>query len=183
MTQAQRSLHALLAVLSLTGAASLAGCRSPEPESPSPELTSAPDAPRAPDLGRGAPRIKVEGAYNMYVAEPVRKVCSGSAPFFEFDSSDTRETDQPTMQALAECMISGPLSGKTIQLIGHTDPRGTPGYNAKLGFERAERVKRYLVTHGVAESRVRVESVGEVESSSAPAEWAKDRRVEIQLVR
>ena len=119
----------------------------------------------------------------MYVAEPVRKVCSGTAPFFEFDSSDTRDTDQPTMQALAQCMLSGPLAGKTIKLIGHTDPRGTPNYNEKLGLERAERVKHYLIAHGVDTSRVQVESVGEEEASPAPKDWAKDRRVEVQLVR
>ncbi len=167
----------------IAGAGSLAGCRSPAPESPSAGLTNAAAAPRAPDLGRGAPRVRVEGAYSMYVAEPVRKVCSGSVPFFAFDSSDTREDDQPTMKTLAECMISGPLSGKTIKLIGHTDPRGTPGYNEKLGLERAERVKHYLVAHGVDANRVQVDSAGEEQASGAPNDWPKDRRVEIQLVR
>jgi peptidoglycan-associated lipoprotein len=125
----------------------------------------------------------MEGPYNMYVPEPVRKTCSGTAPFFEFDSSDTREPDQASMHALAECMISGPLKGKTIKLIGHTDPRGTPDYNEKLGLERAQRVKDHLVTHGVESNRVQVESVGEDQASPAPQDWPKDRRVEIQLVR
>lgn len=181
MMRAQRPRYLLVASLLLTSAGILAACRSPEPVSPDPGLTSAVNAPQPPDLGRGAPRVRTEGAYNVYVAEPVRKVCSGSAPFFEFDSSDSRETDQPTMQALADCMLSGPLSGKTIKLIGHTDPRGTPGYNYKLGLERAERVKQYLVTHGVETSRVQAESVGEDEASPAPKDWARDRRVEIQL--
>jgi len=144
-------------------------------------LTSV-NAPQPPDLGRGAPRIRVEGAYSMYVAEPVRKVCSGTAPFFEFDSADTRGADQPSMQVLADCMITGPLKGKSIKLIGHTDPRGTPGYNEKLGMERAERVRSYLLSHGVETGRVQAESVGEDQASPAPKDWAKDRRVEIQLV-
>ena len=46
----------------------------------------------------------------------------------------------------------------------------------------AERVKHYLVTHGIESSRVQVDSVGEEEASPAPKDWAKDRRVEIQLV-
>lgn len=118
----------------------------------------------------------------MYVAEPVRKVCSGSVPFFEFDSSETRDADQPSMHTLAECMISGPLSGKSVKLVGHTDPRGTPDYNDKLGLERAERVRRYLVAHGVEAGRVQVESVGEEKASPTPKDWPADRRVEIQLV-
>jgi len=182
MTIAQGPRPGILALLLLTSAAALAGCRSPEPESPNPGLTNAVAPPQPPDLGRGAPRATVETGYNMYIAEPVRKVCSGPPPFFEFDSSDTRGTDQPTMQVLTDCMLTGPLKGKTIKLIGHTDPRGTPGYNEKLGAERAERVKRYLVTHGVEANRVQVESHGEGQASTAPKDWAKDRRVEIELV-
>ena len=115
----------------------------------------------------------------MYVAEPVRKVCSGPPPFFEFDSSDTRVTDQPTMQALADCMMSGPLRGKTIKLLGHTDPRGTPNYNDKLGRERAERVKHYLVTHGVTHQRHRDDAAAIGSEASvlevSGADVAKDR--------
>jgi peptidoglycan-associated lipoprotein len=174
-----RSLLGVVAILLLTG---VTACRSSEPRSPDPELTNA-EPPRAHDLGRGPPRFRAEGAYHVYVADPVRNVCSGSAPFFEFDSSDTRTTDQPTMQALTECMISGPLKGKTIKLIGHTDPRGTPNYNEKLGLERAKRVQQYLVTHGVEVGRVQVESAGEDEASPSPKDWPSDRRVEVQLVR
>jgi outer membrane protein OmpA-like peptidoglycan-associated protein len=66
-------------------------------------------------------------------------------------------------------------------LVGHTDPRGTAEYNDKLGLDRAERVKRYLVTNGVDTGRVLTSSVGESEASASPQDWAKDRRVEIQL--
>jgi peptidoglycan-associated lipoprotein len=181
MMRPQR-IYGVFAVLLFTGAASLAGCHSRDPASPNAQLASAAEPPRPPDLGRGAPRVRVEGPYNMYVAEPVRSVCSGTAPFFEFDSFDAREVDQPTMKVLAECMISGPLKGKTIKLIGHTDPRGTPDYNEKLGLERAERVRHHLLKHGVEAGRVQVDSVGEEAASPAPENWAKDRRVEIQLV-
>jgi peptidoglycan-associated lipoprotein len=109
-------------------------------------------------------------------------MCSGPAPFFEFDSVDTKK-DQPTMQMLANCMIDGPLRGKTIKLIGHTDPRGAVGYNDKLGLERAEKVKTYLLAHGVDANRVQTDTVGEDEANAAPEKWKTDRRVEIQLVR
>ena len=180
MMRDQRSLRRALGLVFLVGLVPAAACHSTEPQSPPAGLTNA-TPPQPPDLGRGAPRTKVEGAYNMYVAEPVRKVCAGPIPFFEFDSSDTRGVDDPTMQTLAGCMISGPLKGKAIKLVGHTDPRGTPNYNEKLGLERAERVKNYLVTHGVDAGRVQVGSVGEDEASPSPKDWAKDRRVEIQL--
>lgn len=174
----------LISLFLVVGVATLgAACRSREPESPNLGLTSAVDPPRAADLGRGAPRFEEQGTYNMYVAPPVREVCSGSPPFFEFDSSETRTNDQPTMETLASCMLTGPLRGKTIKLVGRTDPRGTEAYNHRLGLERADRVKQYLVNHGVEPSRVLVESAGEDQASSAPEGWATDRRVEVQLVR
>lgn len=171
------------ALLGFLVVAGMAACRSTAPQSPETGLTNAVQTPQPPDLGRGATRVKAEGAYHVFVADPVRNVCSGSVPFFDFDSSDTRGADQPTMQTLADCMIKGPLAGKSIKLVGHTDPRGAVGYNEKLGLERADRVKEYLVTHGVDASRVQVESAGETQASAEPKDWPKDRRVEVQLVR
>jgi outer membrane protein OmpA-like peptidoglycan-associated protein len=38
-------------------------------------------------------------------------------------------------------MRKGPLSGRSIRLLGHTDPRGTEAYNEQLRLERAANVK------------------------------------------
>lgn len=177
-----RPLPSLFGVVLVASVSGLAACHSPEPQSPSQGLTSAATPPQPPDLGKGASRVDEQGAYHIFVADPVRKECSGSVPFFDFDSSTTREGDQPSMQTLADCMLTGPLKGKKIKLIGHTDPQGTAEYNDKLGLERAERVKAYLVKHGVEAERVEVGSAGETEASEAPKDWPKDRRVQIQLV-
>jgi hypothetical protein len=53
-------MQGVCAIVFLTGATSLADCRSREPVSPSAQLVSAVEAPRGPDLGRGASRVKVE---------------------------------------------------------------------------------------------------------------------------
>ncbi len=158
----------------------VAACHPEEPTSPSVGLTKSVDPPKAPDLGRGAPRGNVRVLYNIWMGDPIRDVCKGPSPFFEFDSSETGASDQSTMKVLSTCMTEGPLKGKSIVLIGHTDPRGTANYNEQLGLERAQRVKRYLVAHGVDSSRISVETAGEDSAHAAPAEWARDRRVEIQ---
>jgi len=169
----------LAVILALAGG-TVAACHEPEPMSPDVGLTKAVAPPKMPDLGRGASRTETDTHYNVFIGDALVHSCSGPAPFFQFDSSDAKK-DQPTMQMLANCMIDGPLKGKSIKLIGHTDPRGTPGYNDKLGLERAERVQRYLVTHGVDVGRVEVATVGEDEARDTPKDWPKDRRVEIQL--
>jgi outer membrane protein OmpA-like peptidoglycan-associated protein len=156
------------------------GCHILEPESPVVGLTKPVNPPEPPDLGRSADRTHVNQLYNLWLGDSIRSLCSGPAPFFEFDSASAKGA-HPTMQTLVNCMLDGPLKGKSIELIGHTDPRGSVDYNDKLGLERAERVKRYLVTNGIDTDRIRVSSVGEKEASSAPQDWGKDRRVEIQL--
>ena len=172
----------VLALLVVTAAATVTACHEPEPTSPEVGLTKAVNPPKMPDLGRGAPRASQDQLYSVFIGDALVRSCSGPAPFFSFDSADTAK-DQPTMQMLSNCMVDGPLKGKSIRLIGHTDPRGTENYNDKLGLERAERVRKYLITHGVAENRVGVETVGKDEARDTPADWPKDRRVEIQLSR
>jgi peptidoglycan-associated lipoprotein len=183
MIRNDASMTGFLAVLLVTAAVTVTGCHSPrEPTSPEVGLRKPVDPPKMPDMGRGAPRISQDTLYKVWVGDALGHSCSGPAPFFEFDSAAANGKDQPTMQMLSNCMIDGPLKGKSIKLIGHTDPRGTPDYNDKLGLERAERVRRYLVTHGVAENRVKVDTVGEDEARDNAKDWPKDRRVEIQLV-
>lgn len=161
--------------------ASALGCHTKEPTSPSGGLDRPINPPKAQDMGRGHDRTETDVHYGMFIQEGVRSVCSGPSPSFTFDSSKGKENN-PTMQTLANCMISGPLKGKIIRLIGHTDPRGTETYNDKLGLERAERVKRYLVGAGVDGSRILTATRGEDQSSSDADLWPRDRHVQVELV-
>lgn len=76
------------------------------------------------------------------------------------------------MKNLITCMTSGALRDTTIKLIGHADPRGTANYNEKLGLQRAEKVRAFLVGNGVDKARVQVASVGAEDAAPAPQEWA-----------
>ncbi|MEO8800077.1 MAG: OmpA family protein [Polyangiaceae bacterium] len=134
-----------------------------------------------PDLGRGASRAHTEQLYNLWIEPGVASLCAGPAPFFAFDSSKPDTESQPTMQNLVDCMRSGALQGKSIVLIGRTDPRGMDDYNIKLGRERAERVKKYLVANGIDTGRVATDSIGARDAHESPNEWPGDRRVQIEL--
>lgn len=163
--------------------AGLVACGNSHPKSPVAGLTKPVDPPEMPNLGRKPGTVEIDLPYNMYVADSVRTTCAGPDPFFAFDTSKPTVNDQPTMKNLVTCMTSGPLNGKSVKLIGHTDPRGSVDYNDKLGLERAEKVKTFLVANGVDGARVQTATMGSDEASSAPKEWARDRRVEIQLAR
>lgn len=175
-------MHYVLA-MTLAFASVTEGCAQKEPSSPIAGLRKPIDPPQPPDLGRGAPRVTMQSNYHLWMGNSVSDICKGPSPFFDFDSAAPETDAQPTMQTLTTCMISGPLMGKSIRLIGHTDPRGTAEYNDKLGRERADTLKRYLVRRGVTESRIQVFTAGEDEASAAPKDWPTDRRVEIQLAK
>ena len=69
-----------------------------------------------------------------------------------------------------------------MQLVGHTDPRGTDEYNLGLGTRRAESVRTYLQRLGVPATRLGPTTRGELDASgSDEAGWQRDRRVDLQL--
>ena len=47
-----------------------------------------------------------------------------------------------------------------VEVQGHTDSKGTEQYNIGLGHRRANSVKDYLVSKGIAASRITTESFG-----------------------
>jgi peptidoglycan-associated lipoprotein len=160
---------------------SLLGCNvGPEPHSPTAGLEAPYKPPQLTTTGHEV-GVSVEQPYNMYYGDTVRTVCKGPDPYFSFDSTQPDTAAQPTLQTLTACMKDGPLKDKRIALTGRTDPRGSETYNEKLGLERAERVKRYLVANGIDGARIETRSLGKTDASPAPKDWAADRRVEIEL--
>ena len=76
--------------------------------------------------------------------------------------------------------------GIYIEIEGHTDNRGTPEINEKIGMERAEAVKRYLYEqHQVPLHKINVISYGE-EKPVAPNNTkdgrAQNRRVVVKVL-
>jgi outer membrane protein OmpA-like peptidoglycan-associated protein len=159
----------------------LAGCMAgPEPlQSPNTvPLTGKTSFP--PDLGRGEPRAETEVTM-MYLPTEIQTVCAGTDPKFAYNSQGVEAGDNKSLHVLAECMKTGPLSGKTIKLIGHADVRGTEPYNDRLGKRRAEAVKMYLMKTGVPSERLMTETVGKTGSTPPPEDW--DRRVDFEVVK
>ena len=151
------------------------------PQSPSVGLVKPVNPPRAPSLGHYEARNETGTLYSMWETSTIAAICKGPDPFFSFDSARPDNQSQPSMQNLVDCMRTGPLAGKTIMLVGRTDPRGSEDYDIKLGRDRAERVKKYLVANGIDASRIVTDSAGKHDAHDDPQEWAGDRRVEVKL--
>ena len=156
-----------------------AACHAPEPTSPSVGLTEPVDPPQPPDLGHYIDR---DITVHVFLTDNLRGLCSGPDPFFHYDSDRITLGDQPGLYALVDCMKTGPLRDKRILLTGRADPRGSVTFNDKLGLERADRVKQFLVDHGIASDRAVTASAGKVAAQAAPSKWRTDRRVDIDLL-
>ena len=102
--------------------------------------------------------------------------------FFEFDSTDLDKGDAAVLRHVANCLATGMLAGRRVELIGHADPRGPDAYNDKLGRSRAQSVQDFLVSHGVTTDNIEVRSAGAQGASPDPSEWPYDRRVDVKLV-
>jgi peptidoglycan-associated lipoprotein len=101
---------------------------------------------------------------------------------FDYDKDELTPDDRGVLDQLAQCLISGPLKGKAVALIGRADPRGTEEYNIGLGSRRAASVGKYLEHLGVGDPQLAVTSRGALDATGTDeSSWANDRRVDVQL--
>jgi peptidoglycan-associated lipoprotein len=107
---------------------------------------------------------------------------SAANPKFDYDKDELSKDDRDVLDQLAQCLVSGPLKGKAVSLIGRADPRGTEEYNLGLGSRRASSVSKYLGRLGVQDPQLAVTTRGALDATgSDEAGWANDRRVDVQL--
>ena len=125
------------------------------------------------------------GHVDIVVSDEIKAACniSDAEAKFGFDSAKVRSGDQPVLNKLVQCFTTGKLSGRTMSLAGHADPRGDSEYNMVLGGKRADNIKGYLVNQGLREGQAETTSRGEMDARGADeVSWAEDRRVDVVLV-
>ena len=119
-------------------------------------------------------------------AKPVvaaEKITLQADAYFDFDKSTLKAEGKAKLDELAGKL--GQVNVETIVATGHTDSVGADAYNQALSVRRANAVKAYLVSKGVAAERVLVEGKGEAQpvASNATKEGrAQNRRVVVEVV-
>ncbi|MFV0514483.1 MAG: peptidoglycan-associated lipoprotein Pal [Jhaorihella sp.] len=101
----------------------------------------------------------------------------GDRVLFAVDQSDLSQEAQSTLQAQAEWLMRN--SDYSAVIEGHADEQGTREYNLALGARRANAAREFLVSRGVAGSRLKTVSYGKerpIEICSQEACYAKNRR-------
>ncbi|MEM9312133.1 MAG: peptidoglycan-associated lipoprotein Pal [Pseudomonadota bacterium] len=159
----------LLAVVSATVACSK---EAPQELPPEPVNTSRPAAAPTPP-----PSPRPTGPMPGTQAHFAGAVGNSTTVYFDTDRFNIDSADAASLQAQAQYFAQYPAVTFTIE--GHCDERGTREYNLALGERRANAAKNYLVSLGIAASRITTVSFGKerpVALASSQSAWAQNRR-------
>ena len=126
-----------------------AGCASTPEPAPAPPPAPAPQAPPPPPPP--PPPAKP--------APKPEKVTTASTANFDFDRYVIRPDARSKLDDLVTKLRDVNL--EVVIAVGHADRLGSDAYNMKLSVRRADSVKAYLVSKGIAASRVYTEGKGE----------------------
>jgi len=134
-------------------------------------------------MDRQARELKqnIPGATVERVGEGIQ-VTFASGLLYDFDSDDVKATARENLRALAGSLDKYP--GSDLLILGHTDSVGTDAYNKDLSVRRADAAAEYLVSQGVARSRIGTGGLGEEEPIASNADEAgrqRNRRVEVAI--
>lgn len=102
---------------------------------------------------------------------------------FESGSAILTATGQKILNEMAVALNK--VNGKNIKIIGHTDSSGDSKKNIQLSLERAEAVKKYLVSKQISESIFSTEGLGSqraVADNSTAEGRKKNRRIEFEVI-
>jgi len=136
---------------------------------PAPKVVEAPKPAPAPvvEAPKAAPAITAPLAF------------SG---FFKTNKADLTQKATEQLDDYVNYLNKKPNA--TVSVKGYTDSRGAASYNQQLSQKRAEAVKAYLESKGIAANRITAEGLGEanpIADNATSMGRSQNRRVELQV--
>lgn len=183
-------LFSVIATLVLSGMCSVwaqAG-GAPSTEQMIEQLKAPPLAPRTRSLRNLT--VEAAGDVNAAGAATAGNGATAAAPVvrpslslmiqFDFNSAQIRPESQQALLNLASALKAAELAASNFAVEGHTDAKGLPDYNLKLSQQRADAVQQFLVSRGVAATRLVASGKGSTQlANAANPLGAENRRVRI----
>ena len=123
----------------------------------------------------GAEVVRTEEGINLILDE-------SSKVTFEYNKSSLTATAKQNLDKLVEVFKEYPDTN--LLIVGHTDNVGSQSYNKPLSEQRAKSVRDYLVSNGIASSRLTSAGRGleePIADNSTADGRAANRRVEIAI--
>lgn len=131
-----------------------------------------------------APVAAAPAPVPMPAAEPCKPafetITVEAEKLFDFDKSNLRESAKTSLDDAAAKLVANPDIELAI-VTGHTDRLGSDAYNQALSERRAKQVVTYLVSKGVAETRLQAVGKGETQPVVA-CDTVKGRKALIECL-
>ena len=102
---------------------------------------------------------------------------------FEYNSSALTDDSQAGIEMLVEFLKRNPEL--KVELAGHTDDVGSASYNQKLSADRAESVRKALISNGIDETRLTAKGYGATKPlapNDSEEHRALNRRTEMIII-
>ena len=108
---------------------------------------------QAEEIKEELPNAKVERVGEGIIVELTDKV------LFDFDKSDLNPSAQANLDKIV--VVLKKYSETNIEIQGHTDSKGSTGYNQTLSVKRANSVSNFLMAKNITSSRLSTKGFGE----------------------
>ncbi|MEI7932074.1 MAG: peptidoglycan-associated lipoprotein Pal [Alphaproteobacteria bacterium] len=188
-----------ISLIALT-ATTLAACATKKAPPPTAVVAQPPYEPPAPIQSQPQPRGPVTQTPQANLPPPARSPVAqppgvgpgsiqdfvinvGERVYFDYDAYAIRADARPILDAQASWLTRYPAVN--VRIEGNADERGTQEYNFALGERRANAVRDYLVSKGVAASRISVVSYGKerpIDPGSNEEAWQRNRNGHTAIV-
>jgi outer membrane protein OmpA-like peptidoglycan-associated protein len=122
------------------------------------------------------------GADVERVGEGIHLVLNENAVRFDLNKATLTSTAKANLDKLIPVFNS--YADTNIEIFGYTDSTGKPEYNLTLSQKRAESVKAYLISKGLAASRFKTSGFGiadPIASNETKEGQSQNRRVEFAI--
>jgi len=123
--------------------------------------------------------------YDTQITAMQGRVSVDTVAHFAFNSATLNDQDKPALQNFAQT-ISKYHPNVLITVEGFADPAGSRAYNHRLGMQRADAVRDFLVQNGIGADQVRAVSYGkdanrQVVKGASRDRGADNRRVSLTV--
>jgi peptidoglycan-associated lipoprotein len=164
----------MIGALALTAAA----CASRPKPGPIPAPSAAPPpAAEAAPTPYASPAAPVPGSLQDFV------INVGDRVYFDLDQYTIRADGAPLLEAQARWLNQYPAV--RVRIEGNADERGTREYNLALGARRANSVRAFLASHGVAANRIDTISYGKerpIDPGSTEEAYQRNRNAHTAII-